>query len=118
MMREAFCMVLYGTGQGGGAAMLSICGGYVAGGDTEAGVYRGTYTANARTGLFDFDVTVDLPPGMMSVFGQVAPPAGMQIQITCSLPQDPEGGPYTARATFGGTQTPVTMGIARLRDLS
>ena len=112
-MREGFYRVEYQGAADSGAALLILSKGVLSGVDFAGGVYDGTYQLNETGDMFGVEATVLLPGGAPTVFGLHAPPAGLSIRMTTSLPPDPQGWKTSVQTEVGD----VAVEIRRLRDL-
>ena len=114
-MREGFYKVDY-VGQGIGQpdygfALLALDSGMVVGADWRGGTYDGTYAWNERTQLLDVKVAVWIPEGVPVVQGQIAGPGGLEFDVQCSFPREPDNRIVQASSSLG----PVAVRITLLR---
>ena len=111
-MREGFYKVDYQGLFGLGVAVVALDTGIVAGADMMGGIYDGRYVWNERTQLLDVELSVQIPGGVHIVQGKVAPPEGMQIEVECSFPREPDNMPVAAVTSEG----PVGVRVHFLRN--
>ena len=114
-MREGFYKVDYAAEAEGqisvGFALLALDTGTVVGADITGGRYDGNYEWNERTQLLDVTVAARIPQGVTVVQGQTAGPGGLEFQVRCSFPREPDGRIVEADTSLG----PVALRISLLR---
>ena len=110
-MREGFYRVDYVGVAGLGFAIIVLDTGIVVGADVTGGVYDGTFEWNEQTQLLDIAASGWVPEGVQLVQGTVAPAGGLNFNIQCSFPREPDNVVVPATTDFG----PVKVCVRYLR---
>lgn len=114
-MREGFYKVDYAAEAHGeigiGFALLALDTGMVVGADVTGGRYDGSYEWNERTQHLEMVVTAWIPEGVRAVQGHTAGPGGLEFEVRCSFPREPENQVVQADTSLG----PVALRITLLR---
>ena len=113
-MREGFYRVDYQGIAGLGFAIMVLDTGDVIGADMMGGVYNGTYEWNDQTQLLDVTASGQVPEGVQLVQGVVAPAGGMELEIQCSFPREPDNVVVPAMTNHG----PIQVAVRFLRGFS
>ena len=106
-MREGFYRVDYQGIAGLGFAIMVLDTGIVIGADVTGGVYNGTYEWNDQTQLLDVTASGRVPEGVQLVQGVVAPAGGLELEIQCSFPREPDNVVVPAMTNYGPIQVAV-----------
>ena len=112
MNPEGFWLVHFSGAADRGFGILVFDRGMVVGANAAGGQYDGTYEYNAGTDMLDIDMTVKMPPNVLTVQGVISR-RELTFKVQTSIPRDAwNEKPFVAQTPLG----PVNATLKKIRD--
>ena len=109
---EGFWVVQFAGAADRGFGILVFDRGMVVGANVAGGQYDGTYNYNAETDMLDIDMTVKMPPNVLTVQGVISR-RELVFKAQASIPRDAwDAKPFVAQTDLG----PVNATMRKIRD--